>query len=287
MTYDADSVRAYFDRLGGQEWDRLESTLQGQIKYAIHSRFLSEYVRPGMHVLDAGCGPGRFAIDMARLGARLTLADISDKQLDLARDRLESAGLIDRVEAVHRVDVLDMAIFADGGFDIVVCYGAAVSYTCEHYARALRELARVTRTAGRLLVSVTSLFGALRLVGPYDADSFLSDPDRHLDWTAVLAKTGVVLSRAGSNEFHQPLALFTSDGLRGALADAGLQAEVIASANPLVPEAASIPKIHGDERASVALADLEAALCDWPGLLDAGEHLLAVCRKADSAPPGG
>ena len=69
MIADAGQIAAYFDDLGTGEWDRLEATLHGRIKYAIHRRYLLDAIQPGMRVLDAGCGPGRFAIDCARAGA--------------------------------------------------------------------------------------------------------------------------------------------------------------------------------------------------------------------------
>lgn len=40
-------------------------------------RGMRRAVQPGMEVLDVGCGPGRFAVEMLRTGARVTLADVS------------------------------------------------------------------------------------------------------------------------------------------------------------------------------------------------------------------
>ena len=91
-----------------REWERLERTLQGRIKYAIHRRFLDQYVPEGARALDMGCGPGRFALDLARRGARVTLADLSQAQLELARQQLEAAGLLGQVDAFHCLDMVDM-----------------------------------------------------------------------------------------------------------------------------------------------------------------------------------
>jgi len=64
MTYDERTVADYFDALGDREWDRLETSLQGRIKYAVHQRLIAQQVLPGMRVLDVGAGPGRFALDI-------------------------------------------------------------------------------------------------------------------------------------------------------------------------------------------------------------------------------
>ena len=279
MLYDPQGVRAFFDNYGTREWERLERTLQGRIKYAIHRRFLDEYVPEGVRVLDVGCGPGRFALDLARRGARLTLVDLSQAQLDLARGQLEAAGLLERVQAFHCLDMVAMHELADESYEVVVCYGAALSYTCDRYETALQELERVLCPGGHLLISVVSLFGTLRLVGPLDADAFLELPDAHVDWQAVLSDAGVVYTRPGSPEFHQPLVLFTSGGLRQALEQVGLQVVEMAAANPVVSEGAQIPRITASAQASAALTALEVALCNRPGLVDTGEHLLAVAFK--------
>jgi SAM-dependent methyltransferase len=279
MLYDPQRVRAYFDNYGTREWERLEGTLQGRIRYAIHRRFLDQYVPNGARVLDAGCGPGRFALDLARRGACLTLVDISQTQLDLARQNLASAGLLEKVEAFCCLDIVDLQTLPDASFDVVVCYGGGISYTCERYEAALAELARVLRPGGTLLISVGSIYGTLRLVGPYDGLTFLEQPDAHVEWQAVLSGAGVVYTRPGSGEFRQPWVLFTSDGLRQALEKAGLQVVVMAAANPVVSEGAQIPKIASNPAAAEALTALELALCAYPGLVDAGEHLLAVAYK--------
>ena len=279
MMYDPQGVQAYFDNSGTREWERLERTLPARIRYAIHKRFLDEYVPDGARVLDVGCGPGRFALDLARRGARLTLVDISQTQLDLARQNLSGAGLLDRVEAFHCLDMVDMRGLPDERFDVVVCYGGGLSYTCEKHEMALAELVRVLRPDGRLLCSVGSLYGTLRLVGPYDGLTFLEQPDAHVDWQAVLAGAGVVYTRARSDEFRQPWVLFTSDGLRRVFEKAGLSVVVMAASNPVVSEGAQIPKVASDQAAAEALTALELALCTYPGLVDAGEHLLAVADK--------
>jgi len=52
---------------------------------------------PGAHILEIGCGWGGFAETAARAGYRVTGLSLSDAQTEYARERIERAGLADRV----------------------------------------------------------------------------------------------------------------------------------------------------------------------------------------------
>lgn len=279
MTYDSSSVRAYFDDFGEREWARLETDIQGRSNYAVHKRFLDQYVRSGMRVLDIGSGPGRFAIDLVNAGAEVTVADLSPVQVELARKNLTARGLLDRVVEFRQLDVLDMQSLGEAAYDVVVCFGGVVSYTKERHPEALRALRRVVRPGGFALISVMSLYGVLRLVGPLDAASVVESIDDHIDWQSVLDGADVVYTRPGSVEFHQPLALFTSAGLRRVAMEADLVVESMAAANPILPVYTPVPKLEASPDAAEALQSFELAVCDCPGLLDAGGHLMVVARR--------
>ena len=50
----------------------------------------------GVSILDAGCGSGRYAVELAQRGARVTGIDLAPAMLELARDRAAAAGVADR-----------------------------------------------------------------------------------------------------------------------------------------------------------------------------------------------
>jgi SAM-dependent methyltransferase len=101
-------------------------------------------------ILDAGCGNGRyshFLLKRADADARITAFDLSQRMLIRARRRLRN----DRV--THVAADLTRLPYADAVFDAVVC-----GWVLEHLPDptvGLRELARVTKPGGKLLLMVT------------------------------------------------------------------------------------------------------------------------------------
>jgi SAM-dependent methyltransferase len=102
-------------------------------------------LRPGAKVLDAGCGPcGHVARILANEGLDVTGVDISQACIRLART----------AEPTLRFEVMDMAdlSFPDGHFDGIVAYYALHYHPYSELAGVIRELARVLRYGGQLLL---------------------------------------------------------------------------------------------------------------------------------------
>lgn len=155
-------VREYFDAFAEGEWERLESTLAGQVSFEVHRRFLQRFVRPGMRVLEVGAGPGRFTIELARLGARVVVTDLSPVQLDLNNQYVTRAGFAAAVEGRHVADVCDLSGYEDGEFDAALAFGGPLSYAFDRVDEAVNGLFRVVRPGGPVVASVMSTIGAYR-----------------------------------------------------------------------------------------------------------------------------
>ena len=130
------------------------------------SRSINEYSRssstPAISSSTRVQAPGRFTIELANLGARVHVGDISPVQLRLNAERVGTAGPEDAVVARPRLDICDLSEFADDTFDAVVCFGGPISYTMDRADAAVAELCRVTRPGGHVLVSVMSSLGVVR-----------------------------------------------------------------------------------------------------------------------------
>ena len=100
----------------------------------------------GKKILDVGCGTGRHTIRLAQAGAEVTGVDFSDKMLAVARKKAE--GL-----QVRFVQADLRSIPIDESFDMVTCN--LVLNHVEDLHAAIREISRLAKTGGRILISDT------------------------------------------------------------------------------------------------------------------------------------
>ena len=105
--------------------------------------------RPGEKVLDIGCGSGYFSRRIARMvgsdGAVVGI-DPSQPMLDYAASRAPA-------NCTFRVAGAEQLPFSDASFDLAVSSLAFHHIPTEHRADAVREMFRVLRPGGRLLVA--------------------------------------------------------------------------------------------------------------------------------------
>ena len=112
--------------------------------------YLLPRLRPGMRLLDVGCGPGTITMDLADLvgpGGRVTALERTEDALDLARAEAERRGTTDVDFVTGDVQGLDLP---DDSFDVV--HAHQVLQHVDDPVRALREMRRVCRPGGTVAV---------------------------------------------------------------------------------------------------------------------------------------
>ena len=259
--WDPARTAAFFDEYGEREWTRFEDGRTPAPSIATHIRLLERYVRSGDRVLDAGCGPGRFTLELQRLGAAVTALDISQRQIELLRER------VPEVDA-HVGDIVDLSRFPDGGFDVTVCFGGPLSYLVDRAPDAVAELARVTRPGGHVLVSVMGLGGTVVHFASVLADLARRDgTQRQLE----IVRTQLLPEDEGYG--HLAMRLYRWGDLERLLAPHGEMVDGAA--------AGVLPHVPADEpEIREMLSELDAALADDPALRGCGQHIVGVMRVA-------
>jgi ubiquinone/menaquinone biosynthesis C-methylase UbiE len=281
--YNPQYTRAFYNACAEAEWERLERSAYGRLQAIIHTDFLQRYIKPGDRVLDAGSGPGRFSLVAAQNGAKVTVLDISDKQLALAREKITESRLSDNIEQFVEADIADLSRFPSGHFDKVICFGGALSYVCEMRLKAAQELLRITKKDGILLISVMSLMGSCLIhVGIPDLESLRepdkSSPARPAFWEIL--KTGDLSGFPSKHAKmqHAPMHLYTAEELRSLFKECRILE--LAGSNVTASEySQSLEQISADPQAWATLVELERKINSNPGLVNCGTHIILVAQK--------
>jgi cyclopropane-fatty-acyl-phospholipid synthase len=105
-------------------------------------------LRPGIRLLDVGCGWGSMAVHAAReYGVSVVGVTLSQEQAAYARKRVADEGLTDRVE----IRVQDYRDVTDGPYDAISSIGMAEHVGSERYLEYARVLHALLKPGGRLL----------------------------------------------------------------------------------------------------------------------------------------
>ena len=105
-------------------------------------------LEPGMKLLDVGCGWGSFAMHAAKeYGVQVTGVTISQNQFELARKRVEEAGLSEQVE----IRLADYRELPSGSFDAIASIGMSEHVGERQIDLYARQLFGLLKPGGTLL----------------------------------------------------------------------------------------------------------------------------------------
>jgi SAM-dependent methyltransferase len=106
--------------------------------------YVAALVEPGARVLDAGCGTGRVAIELARRGYQVVGVDSDASMLDVARERAPELPW-------HLVDLADLA--DETAYDLIVAAGNVMIFLAPGTGPAVVERLAAALRPGGLLVA--------------------------------------------------------------------------------------------------------------------------------------
>ncbi len=143
-------LETYFDRTALDAWaamtsdapvSRIRATVRAG-RQEMRDTLLSWLPQDlsGRRILDAGCGTGMLAIEVARRGGDVVGIDVSPQLIEIAKERLpeDVKGKI----SLHAGDMLDAGF---GDFDHIVSMDVLIHYESDQIAAATAKLAERTR----------------------------------------------------------------------------------------------------------------------------------------------
>jgi SAM-dependent methyltransferase len=152
--------RAHWSRVA-EQWIAWARAPNHDAFWAYRKSLASFIGAGGGEALDVGCGEGRVSRELRALGYRVTASDAAVEMVDAAAE----------ANSAHAYAVGDATAlpFEDRRFDLVVAYNVLMDVV--DVSGACKEMARVLRPEGRLVISIVHpFFDRGRFVGA-DADA--------------------------------------------------------------------------------------------------------------------
>lgn len=145
--------------MGLKEWRRLARDPYHQLEFKTTMHYLKKYLPSNGDILDAGGGPGRYTIELAKMGYDVTLIDFTPELLTTARTQIKKAEVSEHVKLVAQGTICDLSRFDDETFDSVVCLGGPLGHVLDRAERvkSINELIRVAKKRAPIFVSVIGL----------------------------------------------------------------------------------------------------------------------------------
>ena len=273
-----DKIRAYYASF--DEWGRLDAP-EGARELARALEILTDKLAPSSRLLDLGGGPGRYAIELARRGHRVVLADLSADLLEVARRRVADADL-PGVESFDVVNATDLGCYADESFDAVVAFGPFYHLVADaERRRAASEIRRVLVPHGQAFIAfIPRLTGVIGLI-----DRAASKPAQVPDAVLRAAADTGAFSNPASTGFQEGYYPQPSE-LEQLFVASGFSIDDMLSLKSIANERAhQLARLEPTVRAEVE--HLARALCRRPEIIALCGHALLVARKPASADPLG
>ncbi len=158
MIDDVSDIAAYYNSDPAREDRRLEHQ---QLEYDLTWRYLDQYLPAQACVLEVGAATGRYTLELARRGYKVTAVDLSPSQIETCRTRLEAEGLEKQVRLAV-ADARDLSPVPEKGFDAILLMGPLYHLVQEADRKtALTQAVDHLREGGILFSAFISRYGIL------------------------------------------------------------------------------------------------------------------------------
>lgn len=136
------------------EWGRLD---REPLEFIINLHYIKKYMPSAGKVLDNGAGPGKYAMELAKLGYTVTLSDITPKLVEVATEKAAELELTEQFDGFHNLNAIDLEGIPNENYDVSLMLGPLYHLQKEEERiLAVKELYRVTKQDGLVFVAFQS-----------------------------------------------------------------------------------------------------------------------------------
>jgi ubiquinone/menaquinone biosynthesis C-methylase UbiE len=268
-----ESIINYYNSF--DEWGRLD---REPLEFQVNWHYIKKYLPQNWEILDNGAGPGKYSIELARLGYYVTLTDLTPQLVEMAKEKADELSLTDQFKGFYIADAKDLRQLKDKQFDASLMMGPLYHLQSEEErVAAVKELYRVTKKDGIVFVAFMSRVRHLlsSLLHPQQWK-----PNNNMNSINEFIETGI-FNHDDEGRFTGAY-YFNIDDIKPFMESHGFETlNLIGSENigaTLTPEQWEYWRNRGDKEYN-KLIDLLKEIATDPYVLGISSHLLYIGRR--------
>ena len=268
-----EQVKEHYSEYGIKEWERLIKHPQNRLEFDTSMHYLRKYIPKNGFLLDAGGGPGRYTIELARLGYDVVLSDLSPKLLEIAKEEIKKANVESKVKQIIEGSVDDLSMFEEDTFDAVLCLGGVLGHLVLKTQRekAVNELIRVAKNNALIFVSVIGRLAVLMDTVVYLWPEFKTDPDI---WRKY-ALTGDYMGEYWFTACH----FYLPEELKAEFKDKARILEMVGLEGIFSTHSKEYNEVYEMGKYNELLYEMHLKTCTNPSIVGISEHFMIICKK--------
>jgi len=140
-----ETLKILTDFYSGYDEDNRLRSRHGMVEYLTTMRYIEQYLKPGMRILEVGAATGRYSHALAQMGYQVDAVELVQHNIDIFREKTIPGEPV----TIRQGDARDLSFFAEETFDITLILGPMYHlFTLDDQKQALREAIRVTKHGG-------------------------------------------------------------------------------------------------------------------------------------------
>lgn len=263
-------VKQHYNDNAIREWMRLMNPYS-IVEFKSTLYLIDKYFPKSGNLIDIGCGPGRYSIEMLKRGYKVTLSDLSNEELNIAKEEIEKEGL--KAEKFICCSATELQDLQENYYDCILLMGPMYHLkNKEDRKKTLKNVYRALKQDGVALISYINFWGVIK-AGITEAPDWYTDINN-------------VYSAFDEHDFNKdecfteayftipPKAIEEVEG-------AGFRVISYAGAESFVSGThTELTNMHENHREAYEnILKVAAETCELPQYRDATEHLNIVVRK--------